>query len=92
MFIHNKIVDIFPFEHYSMELAIFAMNYFLMENGFMPINMPIDRQSYLDIIGENLKGHRQEEFYTFLQKAIEDKMEGTISACKEYIENGRQGA
>lgn len=85
MFIHNKIIDIFPFEEYSIELAIFAMNYFLMENGLVPVTMPIDRDSYLEIVGENLKGHRQEEFYNFLEKAICDKMEGTLSACEEYL-------
>ncbi len=89
MFIHNKIIDIYPFENYSMELAIFAMNYFLMESGLVPVNMPIDRRSYLEIVGDNLKGHRQEEFYGFLQKAIYDKMEGTLTACEEYISENK---
>ena len=89
MFIHNKMIDIYPFEEYSIELAIFAMNYFLMENGLVPVNMPIDRRSYLEIVGENLKGHRQEEFYGFLQKAIYDKMEGTLTACEEYVRENK---
>lgn len=85
MYIHNKLIDIYPFSDYSAELAIFAMNYYLMENGLAPINMPMRREEYFNIVGENLKGHRQEEFYRFLEKAIYDKMEGTISACKEYL-------
>lgn len=87
MYIHNKIIDIYPFSDYSAELAIFAMNYFLMESGFAPINMKLRREEYHTIVGENLKGHRQEEFYRFLEKSVYDKMEGTISACKEYIDN-----
>jgi len=87
MFIHNKLIDIWPFEEYSGELAVFAMNYYLMENGLAPINMPIDRRDYFTIVGECLKGHRQEELYNFLCRAVYDKMKGTVDACREYIKN-----
>lgn len=87
MYIHNKMIDIYPFEEYSGELAVFAMNYYLMENGITPINMPIDRREYFSIVGDCLKGKRQEEFYNFLCKAVYDKMEGTLEACKEYLKN-----
>ena len=89
MYIHNKIIDIYPFEEYSAEIAIFAMNYYLMENGLAPINMPMERENYFTIVGECLKGHRQEEFYNFLCKAVYDKMEGTIEACKEYLKTNQ---
>lgn len=89
MYIHNKLIDIYPFEEFSAELAIFAMNYYLMENGFAPINMPIDRQDYFEIVGECLKGHRQEEFYNFLCRAVYDKMRGTVDACREYLKNNK---
>lgn len=89
MYIHNKLIDIYPFEEFSAELAIFAMNYYLMENGFAPINMPIDRQDYFEIVGECLKGHRQEEFYNFLCRAVYDKMKGTVDACREYLKNNK---
>lgn len=87
MYIHNKLIDIFPFKDYSAELAVFAMNYYLMENGFAPINMPIDRQDYFNLVGECLKGYRskQEEFYNFLYNAVFDKMKGTVEACREYL-------
>lgn len=91
MYVHNKLIDIYPFQEYSGELAIFAMNYYLMENGLAPINMPINRQDYFTIVGECLKGHRQEEFYQFLCKAVYDKMQGTIDACREYLNNNSQG-
>lgn len=85
MYIHNKLIDIYPFEEYSAEIAIFAMNYYFMENGLTPINMPIARDAYFTMVGECLKGKKQEEFYNFLCRAMFDKMEGTIDACKEYI-------
>ena len=44
MYIHNKLIEIYPFSQYSGELAVFAMNYYLMENGLAPINMPISRE------------------------------------------------
>ena len=87
MYIHNKLIEIYPFSQYSGELAVFAMNYYLMENGLAPINMPISREDYFNIVGDCLKGHRQEEFYNFLCRAIYDKMQGTIDACREYLKN-----
>ena len=84
MYIHNKIIDIYPFEEYSGEIAVFAMNYYLMEQGFTPTNMPLRREDYLTMTAECLKGNRQEDFYRFLARAVYDKMEGTIEACREY--------
>jgi len=89
MYIHNKIIDIYPFKEYNAELAVFAMNYYLMENGFAPISLSIERQEYFDIVGECLKGHRQEEFYNFLNRAVFDKMQGTVEACREYLKNNK---
>ena len=82
MYIHNKLIDIYPFQEYSAEIAVFAMNYYLMENGFTPIN-------YFTLVGECLKGQKQEEFYNFLCSAVYDKMEGTIDACREYIKKNK---
>ena len=87
LYIHNKLIEIYPFSQYSGELAVFAMNYYLMENGLAPINMPISREDYFNIVGDCLKGHRQEEFYNFLCRAVYDKMQGTIDACREYLKN-----
>ena len=89
MYIHNKIIDIYPFQEFSAELAIYAMNYYLMEQGITPINMPIERDQYLALVSDCLKGQRQEEFYNFLCAAVYDKMEGTVEACKEYLKNNK---
>lgn len=90
MYVHNKIIDIYPFQEYSAELAIYAMNYYLMEQGITPINMPIDRQEYFSLVSDCLKGQRQEEFYNFLCNAVYEKMEGTVEACREYLKNNNQ--
>lgn len=87
MYIHNKIIDIYPFEEYNGELAIFALNYYLLENGLAPISMALSRQDYLNQVSDCLKGVHQERFYDFLCGAIYDKMNGTIEACREYIKN-----
>ena len=85
MYVHNKIIEIYPFEDFSAELAAFAMNYYLMAEGLMPISFPMDRQDYLDLVSECLKGKRQDEFYEFLYKTIDDKMQRTIAACSEVV-------
>ena len=87
MYIHNKLIDIYPFEDYNGELAIFALNYYLMENGLAPISMALSRQEYLNQVSDCLKGVHQEAFYQFLCGAVYDKMNGTIEACREYIKN-----
>lgn len=89
MFIHNKIIDIWPFEDNNGELAIFALNYFLMENGLAPISLSLDRQEYLNMVTDCLKGVRQEAFYEYLCQAVEEKMKATIEACREYMKNQR---
>lgn len=85
MYLHNKLIDIYPFDDYNGEIAVFAMNYYLMSEGLMPISIPMDRQDYLDLVAACLKGNRQSEFYEFLYKTINDKMQRTIAACSEVI-------
>ncbi len=87
MYIHNKIIDIYPFEKYNGELAIFGLNYYLLENGLAPISMALTRQEYQSQVSDCLKGVHQEKFYDFLCGAVYDKMNGTIEACREYIRN-----
>ena len=87
MYVHNKIIDIYPFDDFNAELAIFGMNYYLLENGLMPIGRSISRQEYQTQVSDCLKGIHQERFYDFLCGAIYDKMNGTLEACREYIRN-----
>ena len=87
MYIHNKIIDIWPFDDYNGELAIFALNYFLMENGLAPISMSLDRQEYLNMVTDCLKGVRQEALYEYLCDAVDEKMRVTLDACREYMRN-----
>ena len=48
---------------------MFALNYYLMENGFTPINMPVKREQYCTMVADCLKGQNQEVFYNFLMQA-----------------------
>ena len=85
MYIHNCVYDVWPFDEYNGELAIFAMNYYLMEQGFMPIDMPMERKEYLELVTACLKGTRVNEEYEFIRDAIVEKMKGTLHACRGYI-------
>lgn len=85
MYMHNSIIDIWPFDEYNGELAVFAMNYYLMEQGLMPIDMPIGRQDYQDLVAASLKGMRPDEEYSFFRDAVMEKMAKTIDACRSYI-------
>ena len=85
IYVHNSIVDIWPFHEFNGELAVFAMNYYLMEQGLMPIDMPMSKQDYEELIAACLKGRRTNEEYAFIKAAIYEKMAGTIEACRGYI-------
>ena len=89
MYIHNKLIDIYPFPEFNGEIAVFTLNYYLMENGFTPINMPVKREQYCSMVADCLKGQNQEVFYNFLMQAVYDKMEGTVDACIEYLKNNQ---
>ena len=82
MYIHNAIIDIWPFADFNGEIAIFAMNYYLMEQGLMPIDMPMDRQDYFDLVASCLKGLRPDEEYAFIKDAVFQKMQGAIAVCQ----------
>lgn len=85
MYMHNSIMDIWPFDEFSGELAIFAMNYYLMEQGLMPIDMPMKQEDYLELVAACLKGRRPDEEYEFFRAAITTKMISTIEVCKGYV-------
>ena len=85
MYIHNCVIDVWPFDEYNGELAIFAMNYYLMEQGFMPIDMPMERKDYIELVTSCLKGIRVDEEYEFFRDAIAEKMRGTLDACRGYL-------
>ena len=85
MYMYNAIVDVWPFDEFNGEIAVFAMNYYLMENGFMPIDMPMNKGEFDELIGACLKGIRPNEEYEFFKNAIAEKMAGTIEACKRMI-------
>lgn len=86
MYLHNSIIDIWPFEEYNGEITIFAVNYFLLEQGLMPIDMPIDRQDYIELITASLKGRELKEEYLFFRNAIFEKMASTIEICRGYTD------
>ena len=85
MYVHNCVMDVWPFDEYNGELAIFAMNYYLMEQGFMPIDMPMERKDYIELVTACLKGIRADEEYAFFQNAIVEKMTSTLQICRGYL-------
>lgn len=85
MYMHNSIIDIWPYDEFNNELAILAANYYLMEQGLMPIDMPMGRQDYLDMVSACLKGRGTDEEYRFFAEAVIGKMAGTIEVCRGYL-------
>lgn len=88
MYIHNAIIDIWPFAEFNGEIAVLAMNYFLLEQGLMPIDMPMGRQDYFDLVAAGLQGRRLDEEYAFFKDAVFLKMHSAIDVCQDVANRG----
>ena len=84
MYIHNRIIEIWPFDNYSGELAILAMNYYLLERGMMPIEFNLTKEQYKSLVSQCLKGRELEKMYKLIYDNLLKTMEETVEICKGY--------
>ena len=73
--LHNRIIEIYPFDLYSEAIARAAMYYFLMERGYHPFELNLSEQEYNTAIAEYLKNESSESFYSAVERGVYNKME-----------------
>jgi Fic family protein len=78
-YLHNKLIEIYPYESSNFEIARFALEYELMINGFPIIMIDIKEQDYFESIRRYLKTEDINPTYNLLQDLILKKQEFLLS-------------
>lgn len=78
-YLHNKLIEIYPFESNNFETARFALEYELMLNGLPIIMLDFKEQDYFDHIRRYIKTENVEPFYNSILAMIIKKQEFLLS-------------
>lgn len=74
-YIHNKIIEVYPFETHSEAVARMAMYYILIENGYPPVQLNLSEQEYYSAIRGYLKKEDIQSIYEPLERGVYNKLE-----------------
>lgn len=74
-YLHNKLVEIYPFETYSEAIARMAMYYELILNGYPPVLLNLSEQEYYSAIKSYLRKEDVQPIYEALEKSVYYKLE-----------------
>ena len=74
-YLHNKLIEIYPFESYSEAVARMAMYYVLIENGYPPVLLNLNEQEYYEAIQSYLKHENIRPLYEPLERSVYNKLE-----------------
>ncbi len=74
-YLHNKLVEIYPYEAYSEAVARMAMYYELIKNGFPPILLGLSESEYYAAIRSYLKKEEIQPLYEPLERGVYNKLE-----------------
>ena len=73
--LHNRIIEIYPFDSFSEAVARASMYFFLMENGYPAFELDLSEREYNIAISEYLKKENTEPFYRAVEHSLFKKME-----------------
>lgn len=73
--IHNKIIEIYPFEYSTEAAARVLMYYSLMKAGFPIFELRVNEQEYNSAVIEYLKHKKTEPFYSLLERSLFNKLD-----------------
>ncbi|WP_027399755.1 Fic family protein [Anaerovorax odorimutans] len=82
-YLHNKFIEIYPFEVHSEAVARMLMNYELIRNSFPPVGLNISRKEYNDAIILYLKNEDIKPIYNALIRSIFNKLELMLQITEE---------
>lgn len=74
-FLHNKIIEIYPFETHTEAIARMTAQYHLICSGFPPILWNINEQEYYDATRIYLKKEDIRPIYDVLERGVFNKLE-----------------
>lgn len=74
-YLHNKLVEIYPFETHSESVARMAVYYELLKNGYPPILLNLSESEYYSAIRSYLKKEEIQPLYEPLERGVYNKLE-----------------
>lgn len=74
-YLHNKLVEIFPYETHSEAVARMAMYYELIRSGFPPVLLNLSESEYYSAIRSYLKKEEIQPLYEPLERGVYNKLE-----------------
>lgn len=74
-YLHNKLIEIYPYKTDSEAMARIAAQYHLIRNGLPPILWNISEQEYYDAIHLYLKNENTQPIYDVLERGVFNKLE-----------------
>lgn len=74
-YLHNRFIEIYPFEEYSEEMASIVLYYYLMQKGYPPFVMRFSQQEYFHAVTAYLKKNDIAPFYSCLERSLYNKLE-----------------
>lgn len=84
-YIHNKILEIYPFEKHSEAVALMAMYYELVHNGYPPVFLNLTEQEYYNGVEHYLKKEDIQPIYSALERGVYNKLEIMLQLTAENI-------
>jgi len=74
-YLHNRFIEIYPFEEFTEEMASIVMYYYLMQRGYPPFTIRFSQQEYYKSVSAYLKKNDIAPFYNCLERSIYNKIE-----------------
>lgn len=74
-YLHNKLVEIYPYETDSEAVARMAMYYELIRNGYPPVLLNLSESEYYSAIRSYLKKEEIQPLYEPLERGVYNKLE-----------------
>lgn len=78
-YMHNKLIEIYPFESGNLEIARFALQYELIRNGLPIVMLDMKEQEYFDLIRRYIKTEDASPLYEKLAELVLKKQEFLLS-------------
>lgn len=82
-YLHNKLIEIYPFETHSEAVARTAMYYELVRNGYPPVLFNLSEQEYYEAIRRYLRREEIQPLYESLERGIYNKLEVIMQLTAE---------
>lgn len=82
-YLHNKLIEIYPFETQSEGVARAAMYYELIRSGYPPVQFNLSEQEYHTAVIRYLKNDEIQPIYEPLERSVFNKLEIMIQLTSE---------